>query len=40
MKQIIERIEKFKVDEDYFKSIWWKDNFVSYMKGNILETAH
>jgi hypothetical protein len=37
---IIERIEKFKLDEDNFKSEWWKNNYVSFKMNDINETRH
>jgi hypothetical protein len=42
MKNIIlNRIETFKQDEDYFKSIWWKNNFLTFTNpNNIIETKH
>lgn len=39
-KIIIERIEKFKLDEDNFKSEWWINNFVSFIQNNINVTKH
>lgn len=32
---IIDRLEKIKFDEDYFKSKWWKNNYISYTKNDI-----
>ncbi len=41
MKKIItDRIERFKLDEDNFKSEWWKNNYVSFTLNGKSETKH
>jgi len=39
-KIILERIEKFKADEDNFKSEWWKNIYASFTLNNFNETKH
>lgn len=37
---IIERIEKIKLNEDSFKSDWWKNIFASFINDVKYETKH
>jgi hypothetical protein len=37
---IIERIDKFKIDEENFKTDWWKNVYVSFEEKNNSITKH
>lgn len=39
-KIIIDRIERFKLDENNFKSEWWENNYVSFTLNGVSETKH